>query len=358
MPNLSGMAALDVLIGLFFLYAVLSIVCSAINELVATAFNLRAGTLERGIRNLLDDKEHARDFYGHWRIRALFKPKKLNTWERKPSYLPSRVFALTVLDTFAPPAEGVQNHDVLKRARDALEHARSGTTPEGQPRFNRTVTGLFQDALDEAYGVAGDARTRADQFRAAIERSFDEVMDRASGWYKRRVQYFLIGIAALVAIVLNVDSFAIAQRLWKDDALRAAVVAQANVRVAQGTFTSCGKRGAQDSTPTQTTQTTTTPAGTTPTETTQSTPAEKAAACVDEVEELGLPLGWASDTKPKPWRWAYWNSRTGLAKLLGLLVTVFALSFGAPFWFGLLGKIVQIRGSGPPPTAPEKAAQK
>jgi hypothetical protein len=46
-------ASLDVLIGLFFLFFLLSIVCSAINEGIATALGLRAKTLEQGIRNLL-----------------------------------------------------------------------------------------------------------------------------------------------------------------------------------------------------------------------------------------------------------------------------------------------------------------
>ena len=50
--NISGDAVLDVFIGLAFLYFLVSIVCSAINEGIASAFNLRARDLEKGIRNL------------------------------------------------------------------------------------------------------------------------------------------------------------------------------------------------------------------------------------------------------------------------------------------------------------------
>jgi len=35
-----------------------------------------------------------------------------------------------------------------------------------------------------------------------------------------------------------------------------------------------------------------------------------------------------------------------LLKLFGLLLTAFAVSFGAPFWFQLLMKIADLRGSG------------
>jgi hypothetical protein len=36
-------------------------------------------------------------------------------------------------------------------------------------------------------------------------------------------------------------------------------------------------------------------------------------------------------------------------KVFGLLLTVLALSLGAPFWFDMLNKIINIRSSGPPP---------
>jgi hypothetical protein len=35
--------------------------------------------------------------------------------------------------------------------------------------------------------------------------------------------------------------------------------------------------------------------------------------------------------------------------LLGWLITAFAVSLGAPFWFDLLNKFVNVRASGKPP---------
>jgi uncharacterized membrane-anchored protein len=66
-PNVSGIAALDVLIGLFFLYFLLSIVCSSVNEAIAAVVNMRAGYLERGIRTLLSREGNVKSFYSHWR---------------------------------------------------------------------------------------------------------------------------------------------------------------------------------------------------------------------------------------------------------------------------------------------------
>ena len=80
---------------------------------------------------------------------------------------------------------------------------------------------------------------------------------------------------------------------------------------------------------------------------TNRTPAGQPAACVDDVKALGLPLGWSHETSPHSWQ-------QGLGKAIGLLVTAFALTLGAPFWFDLLGKVSHLRGSGPPTRAPEQ----
>jgi hypothetical protein len=41
------------------------------------------------------------------------------------------------------------------------------------------------------------------------------------------------------------------------------------------------------------------------------------------------------------------------AKIVGWLITALAVTLGAPFWFELLSKLVNVRGSGPKPSRPE-----
>ena len=72
------------------------------------------------------------------------------------------------------------------------------------------------------------ARQARDEPLGALEKSFDSVMNRVSGWYKRRSTIWVVVFAILVAVGMNADSYAIGQRLWKDPAVRSAVVAQAN----------------------------------------------------------------------------------------------------------------------------------
>lgn len=295
MLNITSNAVLDVVIGLAFFYFLLSVVCSAINEGIATVLNLRAKNLEKGIRQILKDPT---DFYRHWRVAGLHGPRWFGG-KRPPSYIPSRVFALTVLDTVAGSTDA-DSHDVVARAQTAVE---SENTP-------RIVRGMLQDALDEA---GGDR----DKLRAALERSYDEMMERVSGWYKRTVQLILFVVAIIVVAGINADSFTIGQRLWKDDAVRSAVVAQANKTIADKSAKCATAEKDQ-------------------------TAADIAANCLDDVKKLGIPVGWTTDTSPHGWE-------AVLGKIFGLLLTVFAVQLGAPFWFDVLGKVARLRGSGNKP---------
>jgi hypothetical protein len=310
--SITGNAAVDVFIGLAFLYLLLSTVCSAINEGIATALNLRAKELERGIQKLLGDDRAATDgFYAGWRIQALSKPKRFlglipGLGDKKPSYIPSRVFALALLE-HAHALEG-ELDDLPARAQALVNNEAT----------NATVKGLLQDALRAADRVT-DVAARVEALGKALETAFDETMERVSGWYKRRVQLILFVIALALVGAINADSFALGQRLWKDNALRTAVVAQATTTV-NDKEAACTKPASSGAKP---------------------TPADVAAKCLDQVEQLGLPLGWSKATSPSGWAIP--------GKAIGLLLTAFAILLGAPFWFDLLGKVAQLRGAGQTP---------
>jgi hypothetical protein len=73
--------------------------------------------------------------------------------------------------------------------------------------------------------------------------------------------------------------------------------------------------------------------------------ANRLRAAYSDVTGLGLPIGWSRDapiTDPRafpraPGDW--------LLKLLGILLTGFAISQGAPFWFDLLNRFMVVRST-------------
>jgi hypothetical protein len=304
MIDLSGVPMLDIAIGLAFMYFLLSIVCSSISEIISAVLRLRARNLEAGLRVLLGSREAANAFYEDWRIDILHTPKWTNRHKtrksRKPSYIAPETVARAVLDTFAP---------------DAIEKAKKldPDTPPSKDQLT-AIEGTIDKISDPKTkrwlaGVVADARGDIEKIRASVEGRFNELMDRATGWYKRKMQVILFVIALAVAGGLNADTINVADRLARDEALRAYVVTQAQ---------NAGE-DAQNTSPT----------------------AQDVEDQINAARASGLPLGWGGENVPN-----YPVVFVVLAKAAGLAITAFALMLGAPFWFDVLGKFSRLRSSG------------
>src|SRR5947207_156365 len=199
-----GMQILDVAIGLIFIFLMLSLVVTAFNELVAAWLKRRSKTLWNGVVRLLGDENFARSLYAHPLISSLTQ-----TSAGKPSYIPSRTFVLAMLDALtdksAPPPRTEQE---VVAALAKLPHEREG--------------------LAIALAVMlHDADGNMEEFKKGLEQWFDNSMERVSGWYKRETQWILLLMAAAVTIWTNADAVGLTNTLWRDPAMRSALVAQA-----------------------------------------------------------------------------------------------------------------------------------
>ena len=204
MPDLSGLPALDLAIGLAFIYLVLSLFCSAVQELIASALGLRAGTLERGLRNMLasdaqppptasvpEPAENAparalvTELYAHPLMRSAYKsgwwPAKRSSHGRLPSYISPRSFALALVDTLAPGALAPADDGSVPASHDALAAVRS------------EVSGLAipAGAKHALLTLLDDARGDVDAFRQRLEAWFDDTIGpdpfrwTRMGWSRR-----------------------------------------------------------------------------------------------------------------------------------------------------------------------------
>jgi hypothetical protein len=291
-----GSAILDVVIGLISIFLFLSLIGTAINEWVSGILRMRANNLAEGIRNILNDpdgKGLAKAFYDHPLISSLARGKE------KPSYVPSRLFALALTDIIAPtgPEKGSKTIDQIRGSVEKIE--------------NEGLKKNILIALDQA----GD---NIHQGRQNIEKWFDEGMERVSGWYKRKIQWITLGYALLITIFLNVDTIAVTNALYRDSALRAGMVTAAQEIAKQPIGESSAKR----------------------TE-------ETVKGVKTELEKIKLPIGWDIPAKPES------ASKTAvydwIIRICGWIITAFAVTLGAPFWFDVLNKFINIRSAGTKP---------
>jgi hypothetical protein len=334
---------LDVVIGLSFIFLLLSLAASALQEYIANLLSLRARTLEKGLRNMLVESSPAppeskaatatpeggaRDLldglYKHPLVRSLYRGSMFGRFKRKlggdaagvrlPSYIAPRSFALALVDTLTPglvatDANGVAkpDHDVIRETREAIEKL---DIPQGVK--HRLLT------------LLDDARGDLNAFRNNLEAWFDDTMARVSGWYKRKAQLIILVIATGLTIALNANTLTIGERLWRDPTLRATIVAQA----AGATGTLDGDDAKQK--------------------------LDKAIENVESVAKTGMPIGWnqskAAQTGKDP-RYVALNDKGDWLHLLGgWALTILAISLGAPFWFDTLSRLSRLRGTGKPET--------
>jgi hypothetical protein len=293
-----GSEILDVAIGMIFTYLLLSLICSAANELIELGLKNRASDLEKGLRELLNDPDGSgfvEKLYDHGMISGLYKgtydPKAADK-SNLPSYIPSRNFALAILGILVPDdASSAGSMASFRQAVGKIENVR------------------VKNALVAMLHTAGED---VDRFRDSIEGWFNSTMDRVSGWYKRRTQIIVFVLGLIVAGVMNVNSVSIANDLWVHKAQRDALVSAAqgylgNPSVKEGEG---GNRQGLEAT-------------------------------VKALGDSGLPIGWHINRQRDTNGWIAF----GVVSIVGWLLTACAASLGAPFWFDMLNKFIVVRST-------------
>jgi len=184
-----------------------------------------------------------------------------------------------------------------------------------------------------------DANYDLNTFKKRIQKWYDDVMDRAGGWYKRSTQKILVVIGMLIAIIFNADAIAIYERLESDPENLSEIVNMAESFVnADSTIYNRYYQGdsliLEEKLMPQ--------PDSTSYERFQKALDQAELLVTEELESIRAPLGlgWSYfDYENADWtEWAL--------KLLGWVVTSLAISLGAPFWFDLLRKLVNIRSAG------------
>lgn len=328
-----GSVVIDVVIGLTLVYLLLSLVSSAIREGLASIFKSRARFLHRGVSELLGDPTLVADLYKHPLVSALYRGPYDEAREKHdlPSYIPSRNFALALLDM---AARGRDARNPLTATAEASRLSLDAVRRQVWLLRNEPVQRVILSAID----------TASDDLNTALENVqdwFDASMERVSGWYKRRTQLVLFIVGLATTIACDADTVRIANQLYRDPARRDAAVAMA---AAVGRDTALAKTlGAGTSTARPSTASDSIPTRN----------ADVARGAVARLDSLGLPIAWADVHAARD------IPGHIVAALLGWLLTAFAISLGAPFWFEMLNRVMAIRSTVKArESAPQEAEQR
>lgn len=411
-------AIVQVIVGVIFVYILLSIVVTEVNSLVARATRLRARNLRSSVNRLIEDPVIQAKVYTHPLIQLVkadpvVPTQRLSRSEAekiagkpvgKVDWIDPNTFVDVVLNTIkaesdqqlfggllnliegmpaGPERRGLRvmvNRVIatgagMKELRNALPYVQDR-------RFRGELTDMVNQ-IDEEISILGIEPTTnialmagirqlesqgqsgalstvifsADSMETArgnLETWFNNAMNQATASYKGTMKKLSVFVALAFTLAFNIDSWHIARTLWDDPATREQISSQLSLSVQSGelqTQVNAGERADDEFTASQI-----------ETDDALGDAVETGAAIANQlqdIQDLRLPVGWtfvdvgdqftaqsAPDDRNNLWRYFPENNPDGWlgllgAKLLGMAATVIAAAQGAPFWFGIVNRILR-----------------
>jgi hypothetical protein len=342
---MSGFPILDLILGLVFIFFVMSIISSAVVEIILTKFRFRNKILTQWLLTIFDKKIMQPDgtivklghaISDHCVTTALAKSGQSTSFIDAKNFVSALIEKLSY-DPDNPRASVFANLDEL------LKHIESRKAVDGSSLLSTELTRTILIFGAEAKLLAPpslaavgnnvpqtelpnqlpppDPKNSLQIFREKLEHWFDSNMDRISGSLKAKyARPITFWVGLITVVLLNVDTLQIASYLYdhkEETKLFADRVEQSAKNIDQLNKDTSGAAP------------------------------QKVLAIVDSMRATtpkGLPLGW-NDAEKK--------DIFGTAKkhAFGWLATLLAVMLGAPFWFDLLNKIANIRGAGSKPAS-------
>ncbi|MFH5883306.1 hypothetical protein ACG2F4_03260 [Halalkalibaculum sp. DA3122] len=358
-----GIEALEVVIGLIFVYLLFSLFVSIVNEIINQFLKIRGKELRFSIERMIG--KALRDQF--------YENPKINKTKYRSSFFYGTPFwgiYLWIRTKFSRDID-VRGDDLKKKiTNNAYPSEISPTT------FADTLIEIIRDKKqrDELFRQAPfleQIYERADGeievLRNEIEDWFNEIMAYTSEWYKQKLRYVLLALGFLTAAGFNVDAITIFKTLANNPETRRAVVQQAegfieSHNLEEGVVVEVAVADTAGTT-TSTSHTLKSSYAIHDFLRSQYEHCGNTTACVDsvnaaypilaridrsyetihalvqeDIEQVSsvLGLGWGNlSGKTGFWDW--------VLRVIGWAVTAVAISLGAPFWFDLLKRVINLK---------------
>ncbi len=355
---------LDVIIGTVYVFLLFALFLSAATEAIASVLKLRGRALEVALKRLIADPAEPVEHGGFGFIEKLFGGTKSNlplsdcphSEEASAEHSLESDGATSHIDF-----SSIWTNPLIGGGKERFLGIMRPIRPSyiGGPQFTSALFAALGSAADGTFasnverGVASlppgrlretlvmlatEAQGDVDKFKQGIERWFDGAMNRLSGEYKRYSQLltFLIGFA--LAMCNDINAINIIKYMSQNPAVAAAFADSA----AEAVKNNGDLQKRVDALRPQVA-----PQAANPDDLKQvlvDATAKYDDARVAFEKEVARASGQSAFSFPK-------SDRNDGMRWLGYFITALAGMLGAPFWFDLLQKLVNLRGSGPKPVA-------
>jgi hypothetical protein len=182
----------DLVILLTFTYFIGSLILLAISEAIAGTFRLRPRNLRTALENLVLSPDWT-NFVRSTLIKSPHIEALMKSHGRYPAYISASNFVLAIIQQL-----GASQYT-------SANLANAINTCSLPPRFKQVLSDLA-------------ARSRFDTaaFEKELAAFYNNAMDRAGGWYKRKIRLMLLILGLLMAFAFNIDTVRIISERLRD----------------------------------------------------------------------------------------------------------------------------------------------
>ncbi len=343
---MKGVLIIEIAISLIFTYLMLSIVISGIVELLNKWTRKRGKMLQQALEKVLNDpsnKNWADMLYSHPLIGGLKRDYK-----SLPHYISSNLFSSVILDLVIN--EG-KDFKIKQDENGIIRYNEIANNKEGLEKFIKGINNLNESEFKTYLKSFLNDSTTVESLKTNMAKWFDEYMDRLTGWFKWDMKKLSMYVAIVLTVAFNIDSLQIIKSIQKNDAVRALMVADAerslnSMKDVVITIEEADNDTAVENQPNVNVDTA---------DPVLSKNLETLKGYLNTLDTLiyryELPIGWPEKKaycKESSGLKCYWSYRklVGFRTIVGWIITVLALTLGAPFWFNALNSLVNMRNSG------------
>ena len=339
---MSGFPILDLVVGIIFVYFLLSIISSSGVEMILTGLKARAALLEEWLFKIFDKPVTQPDgttlslgqaIMDHCSVTAL------SGTHESTSYIDAKNFTSALLEKITfDPANPKSIAKDMDEFIDAITKTNALST-----EFQRVLLMYANDAKDTYRAVSQKTQSEIDLFRWKIENWYNSSMDRITDVLKKKYSRPATALVAIIVTVcLNADSIALAKYLYSNPEARTKIAMQAYSAADDSVLIK------------QVQQISITNADTSSRNTLSAQEIKN--NIVQKIADINKAKQGLSDVMPLTWKAGELKDASGkislrllFSKVTGLLATILAIMMGAPFWFDMLNKISNLRSTGAKP---------
>jgi hypothetical protein len=298
---------LDVLIGVTTVLLLFSMAVTVITQALSNMSGRRGRHLKAGLTGLLQQLGIPAGDYAKQIADSLLKHPLIAEGKGKLGTVIHREeFTKLLLDLASGAGATKLEGDAAPALQKAL--ADGGIKDPAQTLKNIRAMGLLLEAsnpelsnqMRDGLAILHEASS---DFVARVNSWFDQTMDRVSQRFTTYTHWITMGVSVVVVLGVQLDTIAVADRLWIDDQFRNTIVKQAT-----DTFSNSSANSSVDPHPYY--------------------------DLLNKAALITLPLD-------RDWPKRLMDVR----KIPGMILSVLLISLGAPFWFNALKDLLKLRSS-------------